>query len=127
MVRKFISIFREKWDPGYGTTLNLTMPISGFGIPTGHPVTLGMKYRGARRDQHAAIPRTLSEMGGLPRRGRSLHRSACSCWAGAGRGPVGVHGVLALWIALLVLGFPGAVECCNRIAAYLKDGLQSSP
>ena len=65
MVRKFISIFREKWDPGYGRTLKLAMPISGFGIPTGHPVTLGMKYRGARRDQHAVIPRKFIEMGGL--------------------------------------------------------------
>jgi hypothetical protein len=30
-------VFREKWDPGYVTTFNLTMPISGFGVPTGHP------------------------------------------------------------------------------------------
>jgi hypothetical protein len=29
--------------------------------------------------------------------------------------------------ALLVMGFPGAAECCNYIAAYLKDGLLSSP
>ena len=29
------------------------------------------------------------------------------------------------WImfALLVMGFPGAAECCNYIAAYLKAGL----
>ena len=29
--------------------------------------------------------------------------------------------------ALLVMGFPGAAECCNYIAAHLKDGLLSSP
>jgi hypothetical protein len=29
--------------------------------------------------------------------------------------------------ALLVMGFPGAAECCNYIAAYLKDSLLSSP
>jgi hypothetical protein len=29
--------------------------------------------------------------------------------------------------ALLVMGFPGAVECCNYVAAYLKDDLQTSP
>ena len=28
---------------------------------------------------------------------------------------------------LLVIGFLGAVECCNYIAVYLKDGLLSSP
>jgi hypothetical protein len=38
MVRKFINIFREKWDPGYVTTFGPTMPISGFGVPTGHPM-----------------------------------------------------------------------------------------
>ena len=37
MVRKFISIFRGKWDPGYVTTFNPTIPSSGFGVPTGHP------------------------------------------------------------------------------------------
>jgi hypothetical protein len=46
MVRTFISIFREKWDPGYVTTFTPTMLISGFGIPNGHPVTLCMEYRG---------------------------------------------------------------------------------
>ena len=35
--------------------------------------------------------------------------------------------VIALGIALLVMGFPGAMECCNYVAAYLKDGLPSSP
>jgi hypothetical protein len=30
-------------------------------------------------------------------------------------------------LALLVMGFPGAVECCNYVVAYLKDGLPSSP
>ena len=28
---------------------------------------------------------------------------------------------------LLVMGFPGAVECCNYIAIYLKAGLYLSP
>jgi hypothetical protein len=60
MVRKFISIFREKWDPGYGTALNLDMPISGFGIPTGHPVILGKKCHGAWGDQNATTPGTRS-------------------------------------------------------------------
>jgi hypothetical protein len=40
------------------------MPISGFGIPTGQPVILGKKYRGAWGDQHATIPGTSIEMGG---------------------------------------------------------------
>ena len=47
MVHKFISIFREKWDPGYGTALNLAMPTSGLGTLTGHPVIPGKKRRGA--------------------------------------------------------------------------------
>ena len=46
-------------------TFNPTMPISGFGIPTGHPVTLGMEYRGAWRDQQATISRKLIEIDGL--------------------------------------------------------------
>jgi hypothetical protein len=32
-----------------------------------------------------------------------------------------------LMFALLVMGFLGAAECCNYIAAYLKAGLQLSP
>ena len=64
MARKFISIFREKWDPGYGTALNLAMPTSGLGTLTGHPVILGKKRRGAWGDQHTTIPGTSIGMGG---------------------------------------------------------------
>jgi hypothetical protein len=35
--------------------------------------------------------------------------------------------VVLSYVPLLVMGFPGAAECCNHIAAYLKAGLQLSP
>ena len=35
--------------------------------------------------------------------------------------------VVLYYVPLLVMGFPGAAECCNYIAAYLKAGLQLSP
>jgi hypothetical protein len=41
---------------------------------------------------------------------------------GLGEGTVGKD-----LFALLVMGFPGAADCCNYIAAYLKDDLHSSP
>ena len=37
MVRKFISVFREKWDPGYIATFEPILPISGLMVPTAHP------------------------------------------------------------------------------------------
>jgi hypothetical protein len=41
--------------------------------------------------------------------------------------PWHLRGLYCHTLALLVMGFPGAVECCNCIAAYLKGGLQLSP
>jgi hypothetical protein len=37
------------------------------------------------------------------------------------------YGIITLRVALLVMGFPGAVECCNHIAVCLKAGLQANP
>ena len=34
MVRKFISVFWEKWDPRYMATFKPILPISGFMVPT---------------------------------------------------------------------------------------------
>ena len=50
--------------------------------------------------------------------------SVGDCWRGVRER---LYSVIALWVAMVVMGFPGAVECGNRIAAYLKDGLHSSP
>ena len=35
--------------------------------------------------------------------------------------------VIALGVTLLVMGFPGAVECCNRITVWLKAGYSQTP
>ena len=51
--------------------------------------------------------------------------------AGGSTGRCGLAFVGRMWyfliFAFLVMGFPGAAECCNCVAAQLKDDLQSKP